>query len=40
MASGFAGVVENPLFVNENTRMDFGDAKQTRQAIVNEFKAA
>jgi NAD(P) transhydrogenase subunit beta len=38
MASGFAGV-ENPLFFNENTRMVFGDAKQTLQAIVNEFKA-
>jgi NAD(P) transhydrogenase subunit beta len=39
MASGFAAV-ENPLFSNKNTRMVFGDAKQTRQAIVNEFKAA
>jgi NAD(P) transhydrogenase subunit beta len=39
MASGFAGV-ENPLFFNENTRMVFGDAKQTLQAMVNEFKAA
>jgi hypothetical protein len=38
-AAGFAGV-ENPLFFNENTRMVFGDAKQTLQAIVNEFKAA
>jgi H+-translocating NAD(P) transhydrogenase subunit beta len=38
MASGFAGV-ENPLFFNENTRMVFGDAKQTLQAMVNEFKA-
>jgi NAD(P) transhydrogenase subunit beta len=39
MASGFAGV-ENPLFFKENTSMVFGDAKQTLQAIVNEFKAA
>jgi len=38
MAPGFAGV-ENPLFFNENTRMIFGDAKQTLQAIVTEFKA-
>ena len=38
IASGFAGV-ENPLFFNENTRMVFGDAKQTLQAMVNEFKA-
>jgi NAD(P) transhydrogenase subunit beta len=38
MASGFAGM-ENPLFLNKNTRIVFGDAKQTRQAIVNEFKA-
>ncbi len=38
MASGFAGV-GNPLFFNENTRMVFGDAKQTLQAMVNEFKA-
>ena len=38
MALGFAGV-ENRLFLNENTRMIFGDAKQTLQAIVTEFKA-
>ena len=38
MAPGFAGV-ENPLFFNENTRMIFGDAKQTLQVIVTEFKA-
>jgi len=38
MALGFAGV-ENRLFLNENTRMIFGDAKQALQAIVTEFKA-
>jgi NAD(P) transhydrogenase subunit beta len=37
MASGFAGI-ENPLFFRENTRMIFGDAKATIQALVNEFK--
>lgn len=37
MASGFAGI-ENPLFYNENTRMIFGDAKKTIQAMVSEFK--
>lgn len=38
MASGFAGI-ENPLFFKENTRMIFGDAKQTLQALVSEFKS-
>lgn len=38
MAAGFAGV-ENPLFFNENTRMIFGDAKATIQAITAEFKS-
>ncbi len=37
MASGFAGI-ENPLFFKENSRMIFGDAKKTVQAMVNEFK--
>jgi NAD(P) transhydrogenase subunit beta len=37
MASGFAGI-ENPLFLKENTRMIFGDAKKTLQALLNEFK--
>ena len=36
MASGFAGV-ENPLFFKENTRMLFGDAKQSISQIVREF---
>jgi NAD(P) transhydrogenase subunit beta len=37
MAAGFAGV-DNPLFVNENSRMLFGDAKETVQQLVAEFK--
>ena len=37
MAAGFAGV-DNPLFVKENSRMLFGDAKQTVQQLVAEFK--
>jgi len=39
MASGFAGI-PNPLFFNENTRMIFGDAKATIQALLSEFKEA
>jgi H+-translocating NAD(P) transhydrogenase subunit beta len=34
---GFAGG-ENPLFFKNNTRMLFGDAKTSLQALVNEFK--
>ena len=37
MAAGFAGV-DNPLFVKENARMLFGDAKETVQQLVAEFK--
>lgn len=37
MASGFAGI-ENPLFFKDNSSMIFGDAKQTLQALVAEFK--
>ena len=37
MAAGFAGV-DNPLFVKENARMLFGDAKETAQQLVAEFK--
>ena len=37
MAAGFAGV-DNPLFVKENSRMLFGDAKATVQQLVTEFK--
>jgi NAD(P) transhydrogenase subunit beta len=39
MATGFAGV-DNPLFFHQNTRMLFGDAKATVQALVSEFKSA
>jgi NAD(P) transhydrogenase subunit beta len=34
---GFAGV-DNPLFFKENTRMLFGDAKQSMQGLVAQFK--
>ena len=37
MSSGFAGV-QNPLFFKENTRMLFGDAKESISAVVAEFK--
>ncbi len=37
MATGFAGV-QNPLFFAPNTRMLFGDAKVSLQALVNQFK--
>ena len=36
MASGFAGV-DNPLFFKENTRMIFGDAKETMNHLIREF---
>lgn len=39
MATGFAGV-ENELFYYENTSMIFGDAKQTLQGLIAEFKAS
>ena len=37
MSSGFAGV-QNPLFFRENTRMLFGDAKESIGTVVSEFK--
>ncbi|MCW8193238.1 NAD(P)(+) transhydrogenase (Re/Si-specific) subunit beta [Proteobacteria bacterium 005FR1] len=36
MASGFAGV-DNPLFFKENTRMVFGDAKETLNTLIRAF---
>ena len=36
MASGFAGI-ENPLFFKENTRMLFGDAKESIGGLIREF---
>lgn len=38
MAAGFAGI-ENHLFYKDNTRMLFGDAKATLQALAAEFKS-
>ena len=38
MASGFAGI-QNPLFFKSNTRMLFGDAKESVSNLVAEFKA-
>jgi len=38
MASGFAGI-DNPLFFHNNTRMLFGDAKESVSALVGEFKS-
>ena len=38
MAAGFSGV-DNPLFFGENTRMLFGDAKQSIATVIAQFKA-
>jgi len=38
MASGYAGV-ENPLFVHENTRMLFGDAKVSLEAVLQALRS-
>jgi NAD(P) transhydrogenase subunit beta len=38
MAPGYAGV-ENPLFVRANTRMLFGDAKQSLSAVLQALAA-
>jgi NAD(P) transhydrogenase subunit beta len=37
MASGFAGI-ENPLFYKENTRMLFGDAKESIGTLIRSFE--
>ena len=37
MASGFSGV-DNPLFFGENTRMLFGDAKESIAELIGQFK--
>ncbi len=37
LSPGFAGIA-NPLFAADNTSMLFGDAKESMQALVNEYK--
>jgi NAD(P) transhydrogenase subunit beta len=39
MASGYAGV-DNPLFYNSNSRMLFGDAKKSIDAVLMALKNA
>jgi NAD(P) transhydrogenase subunit beta len=39
MAAGFAGI-ENDLFYKDNTRMLFGDAKNSLNALVAQVKAS
>jgi NAD(P) transhydrogenase subunit beta len=39
MAAGFAGI-ENSLFYKDNTRMLFGDAKASLQALIAQVKAS
>ncbi|HKJ58790.1 MAG TPA: NAD(P)(+) transhydrogenase (Re/Si-specific) subunit beta [Halobacteriales archaeon] len=37
LSPGFSGI-PNPLFAMDNTYMLFGDAKESMQALVNEYK--
>ncbi|MEC7181238.1 MAG: NAD(P)(+) transhydrogenase (Re/Si-specific) subunit beta, partial [Bdellovibrionota bacterium] len=37
MASGFAGIA-NPLFLKNNSRMLFGDAKSSIHSLISYFK--
>jgi NAD(P) transhydrogenase subunit beta len=37
LSPGFSGIA-NPLFAKDNTSMLFGDAKESMQALVNEYK--
>jgi NAD(P) transhydrogenase subunit beta len=39
MNPGFAGI-ENALFFGSNTRMYFGDAKESIQALITQFKSS
>ncbi|QSG04809.1 NAD(P)(+) transhydrogenase (Re/Si-specific) subunit beta [Halapricum desulfuricans] len=39
LSPGFSGIA-NPLFARDNTSMLFGDAKESMQALVNEYKEA
>jgi len=39
LSPGFSGI-PNPLFAKDNTSMLFGDAKQSMQSLVNEYKEA
>jgi len=38
LASGFAGL-DNPLFYRKNSRMVFGDAKETLSGLIREFSS-